>query len=724
MKPKFCSNILLSLVCIFQITFGYSQVTTKTYAQGIKDSKILSRLKNVKDFIIDLPTNFSKLKENAMHLDSNSKHDYIFKFATPGTINYDVMKNAQILADSDTVTYLIRLKAKDALNLSLHFSSFFLSKHSTMFIYNSRELTGPITEKENNTDNFWATRVYNGNSIVVEVNVPKSEIGITHLVVSKVFLGYRQTGYNYYFGTPGASAPCNANVVCPQTYGSGTLKYAVALINPDGTDFVTGTLLMNTCNTNIPYLLTANHVYTSAPNVSRWVFQFQYWSTNCNTNTGWIESVQYNGATLKANWGATDFALLQLNQVPPSNSGIAYAGWSRNTPPPQGAVPVSTFSLHHPRGDLMKYCSDNSYPTTSSIGATNSHWVANFDYGTVEPGSSGSALFDANGRVIGQLQGSQIGTSDFCAIRRGEYGRFDMSWTGGGTSATRLSDWLDPTNSGATTTNTTNIANLSIGIMNLSISGAGLFCTGSSTYTLNGAPAGSAITWTTSDPNVGSIPPPPYGATVSVTRVNAGNLTLTASIPGCPRNFTATKSIHIGGYSSPDYPISGSSSGYCGNTVYFSTKQLTGGTYTWTYPSGWSANGSSTYSLALQVPLRTSGNYQVSVRVANACDAGGSPTFAYFYVSCSTLAPAYTVSPNPATNEVTVTGSKTSTKSAIAPSIREVNIYDQLGILRKNQKFSKVPKASVNLSGLSTGVYVIEIVDGTNKVRQNFTIIK
>ena len=30
------------------------------------------------------------------------------------------------------------------------------------------------------------------------------------------------------------------------------------------------------------------------------------------------------------------------------------------------------------------------------------------------------------------------------------YGRFDKSWTGGGTNSTRLSNWLDPNNSGAT----------------------------------------------------------------------------------------------------------------------------------------------------------------------------------------------------------------------------------------------------------------------------------
>ena len=42
----------------------------------------------------------------------------------------------------------------------------------------------------------------------------------------------------------------------------------------------------------------------------------------------------------------------------------------------------------------------------------------------------------------------------------GEYGRFDLSWIGGGTNNTRLSNWLDPGNSNILTTNTTNVSNL------------------------------------------------------------------------------------------------------------------------------------------------------------------------------------------------------------------------------------------------------------------------
>lgn len=430
---------------------------------------------------------------------------------------------------------------------------------------------------------------------------------------------------------------------------------------------------------------------------------------------------------VKRNSAPTDFALLQLNQTPSPTSGIFYSGWSRSN-----VTPIGSVCLHHPRGDVMKFSKDVNTSGISSWNGTFNHWSNIFDQGIVQGGSSGAPLYDLNHRIVGQLHGDQSntcpGTDNTCFCNHthiGEFGRFDLSWTGGGTNATRLSNWLDPNNSGAVTTNTANIANLTPANPTLSISGASLFCTGSSTYILNGAPAGKAITWSTSDPNVGSIPAPSYGATVSVTRVNAGNIVLTATVQGCPVNSTATKSIHIGGYSSPDYPISGPGSVYCGNPAYFSTNQLSGATsYTWYYPSGWSASGSSTYSLALQVPSRTTGNSQVSVRVGNACDAGGSAASTqYFYVSCG-FAPQYTVSPNPASNEVTVTGSKTTAKSTSATSITEVNIYDQLGILKKNQKFSKVPKATVNLSGLSTGVYVIEIVDGTNKVRQKLSILK
>ncbi|MFN7015269.1 MAG: hypothetical protein ACK4ON_13470, partial [Bacteroidia bacterium] len=67
-------------------------------------------------------------------------------------------------------------------------------------------------------------------------------------------------------------------------------------------------------------------------------------------------------------------------------------------------------------------------------------------------GSSGSPLFDNNGRIIGQLWGggascSQLTSPDY-------YGRLANSWNPSGSNSTnRLMDWLDPNNSGTSVLN-------------------------------------------------------------------------------------------------------------------------------------------------------------------------------------------------------------------------------------------------------------------------------
>lgn len=64
------------------------------------------------------------------------------------------------------------------------------------------------------------------------------------------------------------------------------------------------------------------------------------------------------------------------------------------------------------------------------------------DTGTIEAGSSGGALFDQNGRIVGQLHGgTNLGN---CGSVTAYFDRFSLSWEGGGTPETRLKDWLDP----------------------------------------------------------------------------------------------------------------------------------------------------------------------------------------------------------------------------------------------------------------------------------------
>jgi hypothetical protein len=126
-------------------------------------------------------------------------------------------------------------------------------------------------------------------------------------------------------------------------------------------------------------------------------------------------------------------------------SGTAFAGWT--------AAPVDFGSevvgIHHPGGDLKKISFGTTqqgfYDCTWSVygGLTcNPHpgdgrYIAvKWDDGTTEGGSSGSAIFDNQGHVIGNLRGG--GASCETPNLLDFYGRFDLTypkvqqWLGGG----------------------------------------------------------------------------------------------------------------------------------------------------------------------------------------------------------------------------------------------------------------------------------------------------
>ena len=74
--------------------------------------------------------------------------------------------------------------------------------------------------------------------------------------------------------------------------------------------------------------------------------------------------------------------------------------------------------------------------------------------GGVQPGSSGSAFWDANKRIIaggmyGLLQGIYCASSNAQAFG----GKFSLTWDGGGTSSNALRFWLDPDNTNVTNLN-------------------------------------------------------------------------------------------------------------------------------------------------------------------------------------------------------------------------------------------------------------------------------
>jgi hypothetical protein len=198
-------------------------------------------------------------------------------------VNIDVLKESDRKEENGMLIYTLSIEAPEALNISVQFDKFHLSKNAILTIFTQHEITDSITQEQNNEHNIWATRVYQGNTINFVLRLPLEEQKEVVLNINKASMGFKPFGGDY--GNVGASAPCHINANCPEGNGWNNEKNSIALIVANGDEACTGVLLMNTCNSNIPYVLTANHCL-QAGNVSNWVFQFQTLSTSCSTNTG------------------------------------------------------------------------------------------------------------------------------------------------------------------------------------------------------------------------------------------------------------------------------------------------------------------------------------------------------------------------------------------------------------------------------------------------------
>ncbi|MEO5562823.1 MAG: T9SS type A sorting domain-containing protein [Chitinophagaceae bacterium] len=94
---------------------------------------------------------------------------------------------------------------------------------------------------------------------------------------------------------------------------------------------------------------------------------------------------------------------------------------------------------------------------------------------------------------------------------------------------------------------------------------------------------------------------------------------------------------------------------------------------------------------------------------------------------CSGYRSSYTLSSNPvrSTSKLTISAEGQNRKAEGSHStITEVIIYDQQGLFKKRQRFGKTPVANVDLSGLNTGIYIVEIIDGAYKERKQIVVQK
>ena len=379
---------------------------------------------------------------------------WIFGYNHLTSINTSNAGLWETLVNGDKL-WRVAIECPKALSINLTFDRYVLPKGAKLYIYNENKtyVLGAFTSENNQDTKDLGVDLVPGSKTIVEYYEPAYASFPGELSIFRVTHGYKDLfGWAKAFGSSGS---CGYNVNCTPI-GTGWTKQrdAVAIIVVGGSGACTGAMVDDVPHSNTPYFLTANHCGTTG--VNTWVFRWNWQAAGCpNPGTAPSTAQSTTGSLLRATNAASDFTLLQLNSTPPAAYNVFYAGWDNS-----GATPTRGMGIHHPSGDIKKISSSAS-PFLSVTGGwggvpANSHWQVNWqaDSGITEPGSSGSPIFDQNQRVVGQLHGGPSSCSASLPNRNDSYGKFSMSWTGNGSTsaAARLRDWLDPGNTGITTT--------------------------------------------------------------------------------------------------------------------------------------------------------------------------------------------------------------------------------------------------------------------------------
>jgi Trypsin-like peptidase domain len=242
----------------------------------------------------------------------------------------------------------------------------------------------------------------------------------------------------------GTGLPCHLDVQCyDETIVSPIARDATVRLSfvSGGQPYkCSGTILEDLDDeTFVPYLLTAFHCLSTQAEVDTLIARFFWQRATCEGPLPIFSALptMRGGKLLAANPtdGGNDMTFIRLTG--PIPAGAVGAGWSAENI----VATIPAYGIHHPNGDYKRvsfYIVDTSIflPCFAfDAGSDGDYLLATPIAGGTEQGSSGSGLFDSNGRVRGQLLGG-CGSGVFDAARcadplgwRAVYGRFSVSYS-------------------------------------------------------------------------------------------------------------------------------------------------------------------------------------------------------------------------------------------------------------------------------------------------------
>ncbi len=354
--------------------------------------------------------------------------------------------------DGDRMMWRLRVLSPGAAHINIGFDRLALPSSAEMRIesLDGLDATDTITASTPLAEGEYWSPVIWGDEVIVEFTVDADqrrelEQGVS---LSSINEGYRGLG-GYRDGPFHTSGSCNVDAACASGDAWTCEIPSVGVYTVNGTWTCTGAMVNNTSEDGTPYFLTAEHCGVTAANDQSVVIYWNYENSSCRTPGSAASGMAGDGPLSDTSTGTllrafddnTDFTLLELVSSPSESYGVAYAGWSRSA-----SLPTVGAGIHHPNTAEKRISTPASVQHDSDPFYADSFWEVAWAEGVTQPGSSGSPLFNGEHQIIGQLC---CGNS-FCSAPN------EVDWYGKSFASTwsKLSPYLDPTNTGQLTVDT------------------------------------------------------------------------------------------------------------------------------------------------------------------------------------------------------------------------------------------------------------------------------
>ncbi len=463
------------LLFSFLSTFFFLRGVTQISEKGTPYLFINPSFEEFDESIITAPT-----KRYIESISNSEKSSYCVGIQT--NVNLNPINNGSWINHKDgSRSWVLKITSANAIGLSLNYKSFIIPTGAEVFLYNESKthVIGKFTSLRNEINPITHTQIIEGETTIIEYYEPANCNNSFNFEIESVVHYFR--GFEDYLApfknnsTSSRAESCQIDVACSEgddwskqidavvhfTFVQGNLIYVCS-----------GSVINNTNQDCKPYILTAWHCgeHTANQNLNNYTWYWNYQKSNCQpSNNGNNPSkgnqTMINGTVISTSGSGTlnnppsnsdqlagsDFTLVEMTSNIPDSYNAFYSGWDN-----LNSAASSGVSIHHPDGSAKKISTFNSYLQSYSYngGAANAHWGVNWvetenGHGVTEPGSSGSPIFNQEGRIVGQLSGG----NSYCDLPNeiDLYGKFSTSWdNNGNNSNAQLAPWLNPNDSNLT----------------------------------------------------------------------------------------------------------------------------------------------------------------------------------------------------------------------------------------------------------------------------------